>query len=334
MIKTGKILLLILASVIFHSCFKKDAMVPAHPRGDVKTDTIGMTENYLYQLYFSLDSGKVISSNVKTSSDLGFECSNTGWHVILNTSDFMKVADLGLVTFGMAHDTVGAKWKFDKSDGNPDSIAVGQWFTLAGKDTVSNNHVFAADRGLDELGHALGIYQIIFDSLTNRTYYFRYAPMKGGTVSSGTVIKDPNVSFIYFSLKSNTVMHLEPPKPLFDLFFTQYTTLLFTDAGIPYPYLVTGVLSNRYLVRVASDTLHDFSAITRETAQSLTYSTNLDMIGYDWKYYSFTSSSYTIRLNRNYLIQNVAGFYYKLRFIGFYNRNGEKGFPVIEYMKL
>ena len=146
MMRKGLLLLLVIFSFALQSCFKKDTMVPAHPLEDVKTDTIPMTENYLYQIYFRLDSGKVVSSNVKTSSDLGFDCSSTGWHVILNTSDFMKVADLGEIAFGQAHDTVGLKWKFDKSDGNPDSIAIGKWFTVSGTDTVSDKHIYAIDR--------------------------------------------------------------------------------------------------------------------------------------------------------------------------------------------
>jgi hypothetical protein len=331
MMRNGTLFLLGLFTLAMQSCFKEDEMVPAHPRGNVNTDTIAMTENYRYQVYFSLDSGSAVSSNVKTISDLGFECSGEGWHVILNTSDFMKAADLGEVVIGASHDTNGVKWKFDKSDGNPDSNAIGHWYNISGNDTVSNNHVYAINRGLDELGNTLGIYQVIFDSLKHNTYYFRYAPLKGGTVIPGSVTKQPGINYLYYGLKSGTVEELEPKKPFYDLFFTQYTTLLFTDEGIAYPYLVTGVLSNPYQVEVAADSIHDFFAITHETIQSSNFSKNLDAIGYDWKYYSFTSGSYTIRPNRNYIVHTVSGQYFKLRFIGFYDRNGAKGYPVIEY---
>jgi hypothetical protein len=334
MIRTPAIPALLILTLAFQSCFKEDRMVQPHPRGDVKTDTIAMTENYLYQVYFSLDSGRMMSSNVKTASDLGFECNSFGWHIILNTSDFMKVADMGEVPFGQPQDTTGLKWKFDKSDGNPDSNAVGQWYTLKNLDTVSNNHVYLVNRGMDELGNELGIYQVIFDSLKRGTYYFRYAPYKGGASAPGTVAKDPAFSYVYFSLKTGEVKHLEPSREGFDLLFTQYTTLLFTDAGEAYPYLVTGVLSNRYKIEVASDTLHDFSSITLDLAKSFSYTKNLDAVGYDWKYYSFSSGAYTVRPNRNYIINSASGYFYKLRFIAFYNRNGEKGYPVIEYQRL
>ncbi|MEI7727074.1 MAG: HmuY family protein [Bacteroidota bacterium] len=334
MMKTGPVLLIIIVAMAFQSCFKKDEMVPAHPRENLITDTIPMTENYLYQVYYSVDSGRIVSSNVKTLFDLGFECSQAGWHVILNTSNFMKVADLGEVAFGQPHDTTGMKLRFDKSDGNSDSTAIGQWFTISGSDTVSNNHVYAISRGLDELGNPLGVYQLIFDSLKNNSFYFRYAPLKGGTVSYGKVTKNAEVNYLYFSLKTGAVISVEPPRQTYDMLFTQYTTLLYTDQGVPYPYLVTGVLVNRGQVEVVADSTADFFGITHEQAVTMNYSKALDAIGYDWKFYSFASGVYTIRPKVHYIIHSVSGQYFKLRFVGFYNKDGLKGYPMIEYQKL
>ena len=110
--------------------------------------------------------------------------------------------------------------------------------------------------------------------------------------------------------------------------------MLYTDQGIPYPYLVTGALLNRYQVEAAVDSAADFLSITRETAVMMNYSTSLDVIGYDWKYYSFSTGVYTIRPKLSYVIHGVSGNYYKLRFVAFYNKDGLKGYPVIEYQKL
>jgi hypothetical protein len=334
MMKTGTLLLIMIMAIILQSCFKEDIMVTPHPRGDVQTDTIPMTENYLNQVYFSLDSGEIVISNVKTTFDLGFECSPVGWHIILNTSNFMKAADLGEVAFGQAYDTTGLNMNFDKSDGDPDSTAIGQWFNISGTDTISNHHVYAVSRGLDELGNPLGLYQVIFDSLRNDKFYFRYAPLKGGAGSPGVVEKITGTNYNYFSLKTGLVVAAEPPAKLYDLLFTQYTTLLFTDEGIPYPYLVTGVLLNRHIVAVAVDTTANFLDINRDLALSLNYSKAMDVIGYDWKFYDFNSGVYTIRPNLNYVVRNVSGFYFKLRFTAFYNKDGLKGYPVIEYQRL
>jgi hypothetical protein len=294
-----------------------------------------MTDNYKYQVYFDLASGKAVSTNLKTESDLGFECSDSGWKIILNTGDFMKVADMGLIPFGQPHDTAGMKMKFDKSDGNPDSLAFGKWFTISNGDTVSLNHVYAISRGLDQNGNPLGLYQVVFDSLKNGSYYFRFALLNGQDQHSGKVIKDPSVNYLWFSLSGGgAVMNLEPPKDSYDLVFTQYTTLLFTSAGEAYPYLVTGVLLNRNGIEAIKDSLLEFNSVTLGNVNTIPLSSALDVIGYDWKTFDFNAGSYTVRTNIFYVIRDKSGYLYKLRFIGFYNQKGEKGYPVIEYQSL
>jgi hypothetical protein len=328
-------LLILLIPFTLSSCFKKDSEIPRHPRGNVQTDTIPLTQNYRYQVYFDLQSGTIVSTNAKTDCDLGFECSADGWHVILNTADFMKVADLGVQPFGQAQDTANRVWKFDKSDGNTDSIAIGRWFTVAGKDTVSNGHVYALNRGMDENGNELGVWQAIFDSLAEGVYYFRIAPIKGGNVIQAAVPKDPTVHYLYYSFSNGGVIkHLEPPSDSYDLLFTQYTTLLYTDAGQAYPYIVTGVLLNRGIVNAVLDTVHNFSDIDLAIAQNTTLSATLDAIGYEWKTYNFDAGTYTVNPADKYIIRDKTGLYFKLRFIGFIDAQGNKGYPVIEYQGL
>ncbi len=335
MIRTIRILSFIILALVFHSCFKKDESVPSHSRGQVKTDTIAMTDNYKYQVYFDLASGKATSTNLKTESNLGFECSSKGWEVILNTADFMKICDLGVIPFGLSHDTTGLKWKFDKSDGNPDSLAFGQWYTLQKGDTVSTGHVYAIQCGLDQNGNSLGLYQLVFDSLKHGTYFFRFAGLNGLGIHPGAVSKDTTVNFIWFSFSSGgTIKNLEPRKDSYDLLFTQYTTMLYTDQGDAYPYLVTGVLLNRNGIEAIKDSILDFNSVTLGNVNTIPLSSSLDVIGYDWKKFDFTAGSYTVLPGIFYVIRDKSGFLYKLRFIGFYNNKGEKGYPVIEYQAL
>jgi hypothetical protein len=82
------------------------------------------------------------------------------------------------------------------------------------------------------------------------------------------------------------------------------------------------------------DSTTEFPAITRESALTLQYNVAMDAIGYDWKYYNFTSGVYTIRPKLNYVVQSKSGYFFKLRFVGFYNQDGLKGYPVIEYQRL
>jgi hypothetical protein len=327
--------------ILLTSCFKEDEKVTPHDPGNVETDTIGLASDYRYQVYYDLSSGEVISTNLKKEWDLGFDCSENGWKIILNSSNFMIAGMTGLTDFTIPLDTAGLDWKFDASSGNPDSLAIGIWVDFLSPDSVKSytNEVYVIDRGYDELGNLRGLRKIVFQELGDSTYTFRYANLDGSNENTFTVTKDPSVNFICFSFdEGGKQLNLEPPKSDWDLLFTQYTTLLFTNEGDPHPYLLTGVLSNPTGVVVAQDTLYDFGSIDLDVAKSLLYTTELDEIGYDWKDaivdVSTGSVTYVIVEGQNYVVLDKEGFYYKLRFISFYNNSGEKGYPTFEFQRL
>jgi len=320
---------------ILSSCFKDDEPVTPHQPGNSLTDTISLMPTYKYQVYFDLSSHEVMASLHKDSWDLAFESTPGGFLVRLNSSNFMYAADEGIREIGLPADTAGAIWKFDKSDGNPDSTAIGNWSFISGSDTIGNNHVFALNLGLDDLGNARGYRQLAIDSISKGTYYFRTSAFDGTDVKSHAVSKDPSVNAALFSFDSSSgESSSEPRLTTWDLLFTQYTTLLFTDIGEAYPYLVTGVLLNPSGTEAAVDTVHQFESITYDIAKTMQFSMARDAIGYDWKYYNFDTGAYTVSTSRFYIIRDQEGFYYKLRFTGFYNKVGQKGFPSFEFQRL
>lgn len=332
---TIKCLLLGFITLMVTSCFKEDDKVQPHQGGDATTDTIALTQNYKYQVYFDLSSNTKPATNARTDWDLAFSGKSDGTQILLNTSCFMKAADCGLIPFAQPIDTTGLRWTFDRSDGNPDSVALLNWISINGSDTLYPGHVYAIDRGLDENGVFLGLRQVIFDGLKQGKYSFRWANIDGSAETTSLVEKDTTLNFIHYSLKNAGAPQApEPAKIQWDLLFTQYSTILFTDLGDPYPYLVTGVLINQSGVQVAIDSTIAFADINFETAQKMTFSTARDAIGYDWKYYNFDTGSYTVRYKVNYVIKDTEGFLYKLRFTGFYNALGQKGYPVFEYQRL
>jgi hypothetical protein len=306
----------------------------------VLTDTIGLTQDYRYQVYYDLGSGQVVSTNLKTEWDLGFECSPEGWHILLNTSCFMVAAGTGSDDFNAQLDTTGFDWRFDKSDGDLDSTAIGNWFSWSEPDSnkIYTNEVYVIDRGYDEAGNLRGLRKIVFLAIDEDGYTFRFARMDGSEETTFNLTKDPSVNFMCFSFDDGgKQLNLEPPKYAWDLLFTQYTTLLYTNEGDPYPYIVTGVLANRIDVEVARDTLMDFQEIDFSSLDHLEFNTVQDEIGYDWKDVTGDVTSgnitYEIMPGLNYVIRDQTGFFFKLRFIDFYSA-GEKGYPTFEYQKL
>lgn len=330
-------LFIVLTTVLVSSCFKEDQIVAKHVPGNYTNDTVALYETYRNQVYYSLSDSNAVKTNLKDLWDLGFESSPRGWRVILNSSCFMKSAYLDGQEFGTNADTTAALWLFNPSDGSADSVATGQWFAVSGNDTIGTNRLLVLDRGIDEGGNTRGFVQLVIDSLVDGTYYFRIADLDGTNAKNYSVTKKGDVNNVLFSISSPSTSISEPPMTSWDLLFSQYTTLLYTDVGDPYPYLVTGVLLNPFLVVVAVDSITPFENIDFEKANAMTFTKQADRIGYDWKKYDFTGGTYTVNSDLIYIIRDTKGYLYKLRFIGFYrylNNKAEKGFPSFEYQKL
>lgn len=335
----NKLILLIMYTLTLTSCFKDDERIAPYNRGNKQTATIELTKTYKYQVYFNLENATSIATVNKLSYDLMFDASPLGNKILLNTANFMQAARTGKTEFSAVTSANGLTMNFDPSSGNTDSTAIGNWFQRNGSDTLYFREVYVINRGFDDLGNALGLRKIIFDSLKGQTYYFRYAHLNGTNLVSASVTKTPLSHFAYFAFnRENGQVFPEPSKNQYDLLFTQYTTLLYTNAGEKYPYLVTGVLLNRLATGCAvNETMH-FDSITRQHAVNFIYSNKSDVIGYDWKRVIGDINTgvvtYQVIPERNYIIRNQNGYYFKLRFIGFYNQLGEKGYPTIEFQRL
>ena len=59
----------------------------------------------------------------------------------------------------------------------------------------------------------------------------------------------------------NGIIDIAPLSDSWSLLFSKYTTMLVTDAGELYPYLVMGALLNPNGVAASLDTIHDFMDI-------------------------------------------------------------------------
>jgi hypothetical protein len=318
------------------SCFKEDTMVEPHKPGNVINGQVNLTDNYKYQAYFDLSSDTAVYTEIKTVWDLGFNCADSSWQIILNSSTFMKLARTGKTNLTDYFDTTGTKWLFDPSSGNPDSNSVGKWLDISANPDVYTNEVYIIDRGMDEEGNKLGAKKVQFYKWDNQHYYLRYSNLDGSNPDSCIITKNPSKNYTGFTFSNKGYqIEIEPDRNSWDILFSQYSTTLYTDIGaIPTPYLVLGVLLNPNAVMAAVLFDADFNKVDFDFVKNIALSSRKDVIGYGWKKYNFTSGIYEVNTQYTYIIRNTQGFYYKLRFISFYNNNGDKGDPRFEYVRL
>lgn len=339
--KTGIFFLPFLIFVVigFSSCMKdlqddeKMGTIPI-PEG-VKIGSAELGPTYLNQVFYSLSANKTVKSHTLYDYDLAFESTPGGWHILLNTSRFMHAGNSGTTDFSAVTSQSGLDMKFDNSNGSLDSTAIGNWTKISATDTASLGQVYVIDLGLDEVANPLGYKKIVFDSLAQGKYYCRFANLDGTEEFTFAIPKMPDVNFIGFTFASGgAVVDFEPASNTFDLFIGQYTTLLYSGTE-PYPYLVRGVLLNRLSTQAfLYPGEKSFEDIEFADISGIEFSPDLDAIGHEWKYYNLEEGFYSVKPEMVFIIKNQNDFYYKLHFIGYYNGEGQTGYPKFEFKKL
>jgi hypothetical protein len=335
--KPGPLVVLIFLGVVLVSCFEEDQPVPPYVPPDNVNSVSIQSSIYTDQTYFDFSSGSIVAENKNSEWVLAFECLERGFHIRVNSSDLWGIAHTG--STDLDRDFSGNEtytWRSDKSDGNPDSTAVGDWVSFLGGETVYTNEVML-------LGQYDGIVYKVkkkmqFISVDEVSYRFLVSDPQPGNPDTVGIIKNESVNYLHYSIENNEVKQLEPAKGAWDLLFTQYYTILLTDDGIPTPYYVRGVLLNPNRVESALDTTTHFLDVNASTALSLDYSSAQDAIGHDWKSVEIDESTnaaeYKVRPGYTYIVRDMDENLFKFRFKSYFNPSGEKGFPTFEYQKI
>lgn len=320
--KTVRLSLVISCSLLLSvACEKDEIAVEVHQPGDALEQQIAMGQDYRYRLFFDFETNGVVSSHVKTAWDLGFESAPKGFRIVLNSAK-------GMAVHRSEHpfeDPVAVDdldWKWDAPSGNLDSTAIGAW--------TAGNYRYVVDRGYDQNGDHQGYGKLVVVSVSDHDYRIEYGALHETVPQTVVLFKDTSRSLTYFSFDSG-VLTIAPEKQQWDLVFTQYTHL-FSDP--PTPYVVTGVLLNRYGTMAGMITDRDYTAVTYQHAANTALSAALNRIGYDWKQFDFDSGSYTVLPGTTYVVRTATGMYYKMRFLDFHSASGEKGFPTFEFQQL
>ena len=320
------VLVSIAALFLFSSCEKDETPITPHTPGELQTSEIVMGTLYADQIWYNIESNTEVSRNNKTDWDLAFDCTDDGFHVLLNSANRMQVALTQDSNLSTVTDTNGIGFTWDSHTGNLDSTGIGNW--------KNTSNLYVIDRGRDEVGKTLGLRKIIFDSLVNQTYHFRFSDFDGTQWTQFTIEKDSNYTHSYFTFNNNgKAISIAPPKKDWDLCFTQYTYIYYYMNPMV-AYLVTGVTMNRdnpFSIQVFDKSFED---INSQDILNYPSSKRVDNIGFDWKFYDFDNGYYVTLPSKNYIFRTQTGKMYKIHFLDWYNNKGEKGTPSFEYAEL
>ncbi|RYE25356.1 MAG: hypothetical protein EOP51_04415 [Sphingobacteriales bacterium] len=331
---------LLVLTVFLTSCEKEETPIALPPRGEAKIEQISMGgPSYPDQVFYDLENQKVVSISVINSWDLAFGSSVEGYPIFVNGAKDLYVYNTGqtdITQVTTAPDYNDKKWKYDAAEGMTDSTAFGQW----SDNGISKGVVYVLKVNPAHNKDTFRKMKIITADDTH--YEVMFGDLRSKEVTKVTIPIDAAYNFGYLSFNDGVVKP-EPPKNDWDIVFTRYR-YIYRELD-NFPYLVNGVLLNpakegsfgdlKAKIQAARDsTLPPFQEVTADYVTKVKFSPYRDVIGWDWKVYSFDTQKYTVKKDRTYLIQSRNKQFFKFHFLDFYNNAGEGGNPSFEFDRL
>jgi|TARA_B110000090_G_scaffold207145_1_gene257965 hypothetical protein len=301
--KTSYLSILLLAA-----CFpKEDAVEPTARLGKSVTLDAGQYKNTV--AFYSLDESKVVAE----ASPMDWDFYIDEDVIRLNYFRSMRVATFD-DTWDKLEDTVGLDFRYLTYDAY-DSLT--QW-------QLKENQIYVVDYGSDNEFNPIGLTSVRFERTEDGMKIWR-----NPIGSDFEVFEEIKKASFYYNIRENNTLDL-PTEKEYDLAFGKYIDLVTID-GITIDYSVYGAIQANSLCYYENLSFVD---VKDEIFDVVKLSGNKDVIGWDWKNFNRSaggSGVYEIIGDRTYLISSNKVFKYKLRFVNFYNAQGQSGHPTFEW---
>ena len=281
------------------------------------------------QVWYSLQNGEVGNAPMD-EWDLAFEMTGFSSSIRVNTAKGLVVYETPAAITGWdaVNSVDSANWtRVENSDtswsvsalNNGNNLLDPDGFNVGWGDYNIATHVIAGSKiyAIDMAG--AGWKKLRINSLANGIYSFTYANLDGSEAHDSELLKSgfTGKNFGYWSFTANATLDREPLTANWDLLFTKYTGF------VPTAYPVSGLLQNKAVTALQVDGVPTADASWLDGF----YSTEMNIIGSDWKAYDFDLNQYTIMADRTYFVKDVPGNIWKLVFTGYGGgANGDMSF--------
>jgi HmuY protein len=357
-----KLLFISIALLSLASCSSDDNNTPAPEVptvGATLKETVG-GPNQPNQVYLDLSAAESKSVN-RASWDFGFS-SNSEFRVILNGSLKMAAKKLATsdITLPQTIDTnvLAAGGNNLSSNGyvdNPTGVLAGAGAGIGTaiaeiSATDADNKVYLVNLGLAVGTEKANIGSVAVDGeargwkkvrilRSGNGYKIQYADLASSTFTEKVIAKDAAFNFTFFSLTSGTAVSVEPAKVKWDLNFTTFTNYIPGQNGeVTYGYsdfVTSNINGGTQVYQVLVATGGSYADFTKAKVEESNFSASAKdqrIIGANWRNGGGQNGSLpSIKTDRFYVIKDVAGNYYKVKFLAMTNDAGERGNIVIEY---
>ena len=299
-------------------------MLNTTSKAQVITDSVSILPGYTNQTFYSLNAGTV-SSVSNLDWDLAFQLKGFGGSIMVNSKNNVQVwsaqkAAAQWATMTSA-DTTGMvnnpTYELHNSDSSWDEGALNRTKDLLnafdlgwGMYDFSTHNVTGDSIYFIKLSN--GTYKKLYiETLigSTYTYNFKFADLDGTNEIATSIARSGylNKNFGYFSIQNNTAINREPNSNTWDLSFAQYLVTA------PITYKVAGVLQNDSIFAAKAYPVD----VNTVSASSYSMHSNMNVIGFDWKSYDFSTNVWTIADSLVYFVQNRQGQIWKMIFTDF-----------------
>lgn len=311
-----------------------------------------------------------LSSNAQTTSkrdvwDLGFS-SGSDFRVIINGSVKMAVKKLETTNIDEVQTkddavavgyTTMANWGYVDNptgiltgNGNGNGTAIAE---IAANE--ANNYVYLVNMGYHVGTTTPAIGSVALDGESRGwkkiritrdgdNYVIDYANLNETTHKTIKVTKKAEYNFTFISLSSGQEVNVQPAKKQWDFALTGFTNYFMSGQDqITYyfsDFVSTNILGGTkvYMVQSSAENLeNDYAAFTKNNVIEANFTASANdqrIIGSGWRNGGGPNSQPSIKDNLFYVLKDVDGNLFKLKFIALTNDAGERGNPVFEYALL
>lgn len=353
-------LFLSIALLTLASCTNDDETTPVAETpastGAIKQPTVGGA-NQPNQVFLDLSTETSTPIN-RASWDFGFS-SGADFRVTINGAIKMAVkqlatSDITLTQTSDANVAVGAGTN-PSSNGycdNPTGVLAGAGLGIGTaiaevSATDADNKVYLVNLGFAVStttpsagavsidGDARGWKKVRFLRNGNG-YKIQYADLASATFTEKTITKDAEFNLTFFSMTSGTTVAVEPQKTKWDVCFTTFTNYVNFGTEVTYGYsdfITTNMKGGTKAYQVlTSEFTYDTFVKANIVENNFTVSaTDQRIIGSNWRNGGGPSTLPSVKTDRFYVIKDVTGNYYKVKFLAMTNDAGVRGNPTIQY---
>ena len=289
----------------------------------ISQTTISLNPSYVNQSFYSMANGEV--ANVSNNDwDIAFSLQSMGASIRTNdgmgvelytysAGDISSWSSINSTSTSMVNSPLynsDTSWSgaFDNHQTSSMDLGWGIYSVFTHHVTGDSIHIIKTLNGNWK--------KLIIESLASGIYTFKYANLDGTNEVLQTIDKSnySSKNYVYYSLDQDLVMDREPLSTDWDITFTKYI------AQIPFQqsvmaYGVTGVLHNNGIEAIEVNNITNPNTYSNYTAH--TFQTNINTIGYQWKSYDMSSSSYLIDPNTCFFIKDHSSNIYRIVFTAF-----------------